>query len=92
METGREDALRTRRLMRELNEGNVSRHNSTDAAEIELVCECGRVACFETTKMMVTDFQKLCDSGGFVLAPGHMTPEADLVQASQPEATDPLAG
>jgi hypothetical protein len=81
METGREDALRTRRLMRELNEGNVSRHDSTDAAEIELVCECGRVSCFETMTMTMTEFRELCGSGGFVLAPGHVTPEADVVRA-----------
>ena len=71
METGREGALHTRSLMREVNERAVQRFQMAGDDEIDLFCECGDVACFETATLTPSRYRELCASGAFLVAPGH---------------------
>ena len=73
METGREGALHTRSLMREVNERAVQRFQLAGHDEIDLFCECGDVACFETATLTPSRYRELCASGAFLVAPGHRT-------------------
>jgi hypothetical protein len=71
METGREGALYTRSLMREVNDRAVQRFQLAGDDEIELFCECGDVACFETATLTPSRYRELCASGTFLVAPAH---------------------
>jgi hypothetical protein len=77
LETGREGAVRTRNLMREVNERAVQRFQLAGDDEIDLVCECGDVACFQTVTVTPSGYLKLCASAGFLLASGHLTPAVE---------------
>jgi hypothetical protein len=77
LETGREGAVRTRNLMREVNQRAVERFQVAGDDEIDLVCECEDVACFETITVTPSGYLELCASGGFLLAPGHLTPAVE---------------
>lgn len=77
METGREEAIRSRNLMREVNERAVARFQLAGDDEIDLVCECGDVACFETVAVTPSGYQELCAAGRFLLGPGHQAPAAE---------------
>jgi len=61
---------RNRALMRELNE-RAARAYVEARDEVEVVCECGDVACFEVALMTAAEYEKLVAEGGDVLAPGH---------------------
>jgi hypothetical protein len=71
LETGREGAVRTRNLMREVNQRAVQRFQLAGDDEIDLFCECGDVACFETATVTPSCYRELCASGAFLVAPGH---------------------
>ena len=78
METGREGVVHTRGLMRQLNQRAVQRFQGAAGDQIEFACECGDVACFETMALTPSDYYKLCASGDFLLAPGHLTPADEI--------------
>jgi hypothetical protein len=59
--------------MRELNDRSVQTYAGAKTDELQLVCECGDVACFELVHMTLAEYQALVGSGHPVLAAGHRT-------------------
>jgi hypothetical protein len=57
--------------MREVNERAVQRFQMAGDDEIDLFCECGDLACFETATLTPSRYRELCASGAFLVAPGH---------------------
>jgi hypothetical protein len=65
---------RNRALMRELNERAAHAVQLEPADEVEVVCECGDIACFEVVSITVADYETIVAEGADVLAPGHRAP------------------
>jgi hypothetical protein len=71
-----EGIIRNQTLMREVNDRAIEALHGAATDDIDLICECGDFACFETVRLTVSAYQTLRDSGAFVLAPEHAPADA----------------
>ena len=87
MEERIEQRARNESLFREVNDRieelseNVEAQGiAPEGGLIEFHCECGRDGCTERVQMTVAEYQHVrADNDRFALAPGHETPEMEVV-------------
>jgi hypothetical protein len=64
----------------ELSENVEAQGIAPEGGLIEFHCECGRDGCTERVQMTVAEYQHVrADNDRFALAPGHETPEMEVV-------------
>jgi hypothetical protein len=81
-----ETRARNESLFREVNDRieelseNVESQGITPEGLIEFHCECGREGCTERLRMTAAEYDRVrSDNDRFALAPGHETPEMEVV-------------
>lgn len=82
MEAREEEKLaRTESAFRKVNEGIDAGRGLTDAeAEIDFVCECGRLGCTQMLRVKVAEYEVVRSSGRrFIVAPGHVAEFGETV-------------
>jgi hypothetical protein len=90
MEKRLEPRARNESLLREVNDRieelseNVEAQGiAPEGGLIQFHCECGRDGCGERVRMTVAEYERVrADNDRFVLAPGHETPEMEVVVES----------
>jgi hypothetical protein len=64
----------------ELSENVEAQGIGPEGGFVEFHCECGRESCTERLEMTVAEYEHVrADNDRFVLAPGHETPEMEVV-------------
>ena len=80
MAVSTEELVRTRVLLREVNERIAEIASSWAGETPEFVCECSGHDCGETLMLTLPEYERLCSSPNlFVIVPGHECPEVDRV-------------
>ena len=86
MEERLERTARNESLFREVNDRIEELSTEAEAQGIapegliEFHCECGRDGCTERLRMTATEYERVrSDNDRFALAPGHETPEMEVV-------------
>jgi hypothetical protein len=62
--------LLSRELLRDVNE-RVASLASRDEEMLSFLCECADDFCVDQVVLQLARYGEICDSGGYVLAPGH---------------------
>ena len=80
MAVSTEELVRTRVLLREVNERIAEIASSSVGDLPEFLCECSRNHCEETIALSLPEYERVRScSNLFVILPGHECPEVDRV-------------